>query len=166
MYVRTRGSPAPKPKVFGVFALSRFYQGHRATRLGRRFSHFWAWWAALGLPAFGMVKIVLRGAKTGKPLALAVVPVKQAGQQYLVSMLGECAWVRAARANPMAVIVKFRRRRVYLQEVPIRERAPIIQSFLRIAPGGRPHIGLGPRATLEECESVAAQHPVFRVAPG
>ena len=155
--------PPAEPRVFGLIPLSRFYQGQRATPLGRRFSQFWAGWAALGLPSFQMARLELRGPKTGKLLRLAVVPVRHANQQYLVSMLGECAWVRAARVNPEATIVKFRRRRVKLEEVPVRERAAIIQAFLRIAPGGRPHIGLGARATMEECDRIAPQHPVFRV---
>ncbi len=96
-------------------------------------------------------------------MRLAVVLVERPGRQYLVSMLGECAWVRAARANPEATIVRFRRRQVKLREVPVEERAPIIRDFLRVAPGGRPHIGLGANATIEDCEKVAALHPVFEV---
>jgi len=161
----SRASPPAKSKVFGLIPLSRFYQGQKATPLGRRFSQFWAGWAALGLPSFRMVQLELRGPKTGKPLRLAVVLVRHASQQYLVAMLGECAWVRAARANPDATIVKFRRRQVRLAEVPVQERAAIIQAFLRVAPGGRPHIGLGAQATMEECDEIAARHPVFRVVP-
>jgi len=160
-----RQDPPAKSRVFGLIPLSRFYQGPRATPLGRRFSHFWAAWSALGLPSFHMAQLELRRPKTGKPLRLAVVPVRHAGQQFLVSMLGECAWVRAARANPEASIVKFHRRRVRLEEIPVPERAAIIQAFLRLAPGGRPHIGLGARATVEACEGVAARHPVFRIVP-
>jgi hypothetical protein len=82
-----------------------------------------------------MVKLELHGARTGKLLRLAVVLVGHAGGKYVVSMLGECAWVRAARANPVGTIVRFRRRQVRLEEIPVRERAAIIQSFLRVAPG-------------------------------
>ncbi len=159
---RSRASPLAKPYLFGLIPVSRFYQGRSATPLGREFSRFWARWSALGLPSFGMAQLELRGAKSGKPVRLAVVPVERPGGQYLVSMLGECAWVRAARVNPEATIVKFRRRQVTLEEVPVEERAPIIQQFLRVAPGGRPHIGLGPEATIEDCGKVAARHPVFR----
>src|SRR5579859_1689245 len=82
---RSHIGPPAKPKVFGFIPMSRFYQGRRATPLGRWFSRFWAAWSALGLPSFRMVKLELRGPKTGKPLQLAVVPVRHAGQQYLVS---------------------------------------------------------------------------------
>jgi hypothetical protein len=159
----SRARAPAEPKVFGLIPLSKFYQGRRATPLGRRFSHFWAAWSALGLPSFRMVQLELHGAKTGRLIRLAVVPVICAGQQYLVSMLGECAWVRAARANPEAVLVKFRRRRVRLREIPVDQRAAIIQTFLRLAPGGRPHIGLPAEASIAACEAVAARHPVFGV---
>ena len=63
-----------------------------------------------------------------------------------------------------AWIISGRRRKVRLEEVPVAQRAPIIREYLRLAPGGRPHIGLGNMATLEECERVGPGHPVFRVA--
>jgi hypothetical protein len=110
-----------------------------------------------------MVELELRRPKSGKPMRLAVVLVRHAGGEYLVSMLGDGAWVRAARADPEATIVKLRRRRVNLTEVPVADRAPIIQAFLRVAPGGRPHIGLGADASIKDCEAVAGRHPVFRV---
>jgi deazaflavin-dependent oxidoreductase (nitroreductase family) len=133
--------------------------------LGRAFSHFWAGWSALGLPAFGMVELELTGRKTGQPVKLAVVVATVARQRYLVSMLGECAWVRNARANPEATITRCRREPVRLQEVAVSERAPVIREFLRVAPGGRPHIGLGAEATLADCERVAPTHPVFKIVP-
>jgi hypothetical protein len=152
-----------EPKVFGLIPLSRFYRKRRATRLGRIFSRFWAGWSALGLPSFRMAELELTSRKTGKPVKLAVVVVTVAGQRYLVSMLGECGWVRNARSNPDASVVKLRRERVRLEELPIPERAPVIQEYLRVAPGGRPHIGLGADASLDECDRVAALHPVFRI---
>ncbi|MDB5479619.1 MAG: hypothetical protein JWO83_672 [Caulobacteraceae bacterium] len=55
-----RQDPAARSRVFGLIPLSRFYQGRRATPLGRRFSHFWAAWSARGLPSFHMVQLELR----------------------------------------------------------------------------------------------------------
>jgi hypothetical protein len=152
-----------EPKVFGLIPLSRFYRKRRATRLGKVFSRFWAGWSALGLPSYRMAELELTGRKTGKPIKLAVVVATVAGQRYLVSMLGECAWVRNARSHPDATIVKLRRERVRLEEMPVSERGPVIKEYLRVAPGGRPHIGLGADAPLEECERVAAIHPVFKI---
>jgi hypothetical protein len=92
-----------------------------------------------------------------------MVIAKYAGTEYLVSMLGECEWVRNARAQDAAWIISRKRRKVRLEEVPVDLRAPIIKEYLRLAPGARPHIGLGKEATLGECERVASRNPVFRI---
>jgi len=150
-------------KVFGFIPLSRFYADRRATALGKAFSHFFVVWASLGLPPWRQVGLELKGRKTGQPHRLAVVVAKHAGEAYLVSMLGQCAWVENARAHGDAVIISGRRRKVALEEIPVERRGPIIKEYLRLAPGGRPHIGLGKNATLADCERVAPDHPVFRV---
>jgi len=85
------------------------------------------------------------------------------GQQYLVSMLGECAWVKNVRAQGEAHIVSGGLRSVKLEEVAVDRRAPIVREYLRIAPGARPHIGLGKAATIADCQRVAPRHPVFRI---
>ena len=79
-------------------------------------------------------------------------------------MVGEGEWVKNVRAaGGEAYLLSGRRRKVSLQEVPVDQRAPIIQEFVRLAPGGRPHIGLGTTATLSDCEKVAPSFPVFRI---
>src|SRR5215467_14704732 len=72
-------------------------------------------------------------------------------------------WVKNVRASGEAHIISGRRRKVKLEEVPIERRAPIIKEYIRLAPGGRPHIGLGTAATLADCQRVAPNHPVFRI---
>jgi len=37
----------------------------------------------------------VKGRRTGRPHTLAVVVAGHQGQQYLVSMLGECEWVNS-----------------------------------------------------------------------
>jgi hypothetical protein len=151
-------------RTFGVIPLSWFYRAGRATAFGRAFSHFWAGWASLGLPPRRQLGLEVTGRRTGHPHRLAVVVAKHEEQEYLVSMVGEGEWVknvRAARGD--AYLVSGRRRKVRLQEVSINRRAPIIKEYLRVAPGGRPHIGLGPAATSADCERVAPNYPVFRI---
>ena len=92
-----------------------------------------------------------------------MVIAKYAGAEYLVSMLGECEWVRNARAQGEGWIINRKRQKVRLEEVPVDRRAPIIKEYLRLAPGARPHIGLGKEAPLADCEGVALKHPVFRI---
>jgi len=152
------------PRIFLVVPISHFYVTGRATALGKAFSRFWAWWASLGLPPWRQVGLEVKGRKTGRPHRLAVVVARREGQQYLVSMLGECEWVRNVRAaQGEATIISGRRRKVRLEEVPVERRAPIIKDYIRLAPGARPHIGLGKTATIADCKRVAAKHPVFRI---
>jgi len=151
-------------KVFGFLPVSHFYRNGRATAFGRAFSRFWAWWASLGLPPRRQVGLKVRGRRTGRIHTVAAVIVQRADAQYLVSMLGECEWVKNVRAARGQVeIVSGRRRRARLEEAPIPVRAPIIKEFLRLAPGARPHIGLGKSATLADCDRVSADFPVFRI---
>jgi deazaflavin-dependent oxidoreductase (nitroreductase family) len=152
------------PRIFLFFPVSHFYRSGKATALGKVFSRFWAAWALLGLPPWRQVGLEVRGRKTGDPHTVAVVVARHDGGQYLVSMLGECEWVRNVRAAlGQAWIVGFQRREVRLEEVPVEQRAPIIKDYIRLAPGARPHIGLDLRATLADCQRVAPNHPVFRI---
>jgi hypothetical protein len=98
-------------------------------------------------------------------ISFPVVIADWEGEEYLVSMLGERAnWVRnVSAAGGMAVLRRGRRQSVSLEEVPVGERAPIIHRYAAVAPGGRPHLGIGQDAPLQECERLAAKTPVFRV---
>src|SRR5690242_10724490 len=140
----------PRTKVFGIVPVSYFYHARAATKLGKAFSRFWAGWARLGLPPWRQKGLELRGRRTGRPHIIAVVIAKYEGRDYLVSMLGECEWVKNARAQREGYIIDGPRRKVTLEEVPVKDRAPIIKEYLRLAPGARPHIGLGANASIAE----------------
>lgn len=109
----------------------------------------------------------VRGRKSGRSVTLPVVIAELDGERYLVSMLGERAgWVANVRADGgRAVLRHGRRDDVLLEEVPVAERAPIIQRYLKIAPGARPHIDVDRQASVEEFERIAGAVPVFRVRP-
>jgi len=47
--------------------------------------------------------------------------------------------------------------------VPLADRAPLIRRYLLLAPGARPNMPVTWRSPLAAIESVAAEHPVFRV---
>ena len=153
----------PPKHLFGILPLTWFYRGGRATALGRGFSRFWAICAGLGLPPWRQTGLELPGRKTGQRRRIAVVIARYAGQSFLVSMLGECEWVRNARASGRATLIGWRRQPVQLAEVPVAARGAIIQAYLRAAPGARPHIGLDASADLAACQAVAPRHPVFRI---
>ena len=151
------------PKTFGIIPVSCFYKSGRATGLGKAFSRFWSAWASLGLPPRRQVGLEVKGRRTSRPHTVALVIAGHEGEHYLVSMLGECEWVKNVRSSGEADIISGGRRKVRLEEVPVESRAPIIKEYLRLAPGGRPHIGLGTSATLADCQRVAPAHPVFRI---
>ena len=87
------------------------------------------------------------------------------GERYLVSMLGEGTnWVQ----NVKAAGGKARLRhgiceQVLLEEVNVRQRAPILKAYLWLAPGARPHIATGKDAPISEFEKISSQYSVFRV---
>lgn len=105
------------------------------------------------------------GRRSGRVIAMPVVVADWEGAEYLVSMLGERAnWVKNVRAaGGAAVLRRGRRESVILQEVDIAGRAPIIQRYAEVAPGGRSHLGLRRHAMLEECTRLAPGTPVFRI---
>ena len=153
----------PSNRNFGFIPVSCFYKDRRATALGKAFSRFWAAWASLGLPPWRQVGLEVLGRRTARPHTIAVIVARHEGQHYLVSMLGECQWVKNVRAQGEAHLISGRRRKVRLEEVPVDRRAPIIKEYIRLAPGARPHIGLDTEATIEDCERVAPGYPVFRI---
>ena len=103
--VFARGLTMPSLKTFGTIPVSWFYKSRRATGLGKSFSRFWSAWASLGLPPRRQVGLEVKGRRTGRPHTLALVIAGHEGEQYLVSMLGECEWVKNVRAQGEAQII-------------------------------------------------------------
>jgi hypothetical protein len=89
------------------------------------------------------------------------------GQRYLVAPRGDTEWVRNTRAAAgEAVIRRGKAEPVLLSEVPVSERAPIIQTYLRAnALETKREFGIDPKAPLEDFEKIADKHPVFRITP-
>ena len=116
-----------------------------ATALGRAFSRFWAAWASLGLPPRRQVGLEVMARRTGRPHPLALVIAGHEGKQYLVSMLGECEWVKNVRTQGEAYLNSGRRRRARFEEVPVEGRAPIIKEYLLSHPGHGRTSGLARR---------------------
>ena len=87
------------------------------------------------------------------------------GVWYSVSMLGaNASWVRNVRAAHGEALIRHGGSwNVRLTEVPPAERAPILKRYLDIAPGARPHFPIDRSAPLSRFESIASDHPVFRV---
>ena len=143
------------------------YAGGRGNATARRFVRFWNRMLRLGILPRRWVSLEVIGRRSGQitrfPLGMADV----AGQWYLVSMLGECNWVRNVRAaGGHAALRRRGTRDVKLVEVPVAQRAVILRRYLKVAPGGRPHIPVDRHEPVAAFEAIAADFPVFLVASG
>jgi len=151
-------------KPFSDERIRQMYASGRGDATARRMARFWAGVHSLGLLPKRWVTLEVPGHRSGElrrfPLGLADVD----GRWYLVSMLGECAWVRNVRAADGRVVLRRRRgRECILREVPAEDRGPILRRYVDKVPGGRPHIPVERGASVEEFQAVAADYPVFIV---
>ncbi|MGW4065133.1 nitroreductase/quinone reductase family protein [Amycolatopsis sp. NPDC004747] len=147
--------------------LRAMYAGGRADPTARRFARFWAWVFALGLLPRRWVTLEVRGRRTGRTRSYPLGMADWQGAWYLVPMLGErSGWVRNVRAaHGQVVLRRGRRRTCRLSEVPVPQRAPILERYLATVPGARPHLPVGPGASRADFAAIAARYPVFRVDP-
>ncbi len=142
----------------------RMYAGGRADADARWFAQVWGWLFGAGLFPRRWVTLEVPGRSSGKVTSFPLGMADVGGRWYLVSMLGECNWVANVRANNGDVVLRRRRRRrVHLIEVPVDRRAAILARYVKIAPGGRPHIPVAVGAPLDDFEAVADRYPVFEV---
>jgi deazaflavin-dependent oxidoreductase (nitroreductase family) len=142
------------------------YRGQRPNWIARMLNRAWAAVASSGVASNYLVTLEVTGRKSGRTVSLPVVVAVVDGQRYLVSMLGEhVQWVHNVRAaGGRAVLRSGGREEVHLEEVPADQRAPILRTYLQLAPGARPHLPVNKDAPLAEFDKVAAAFPVFRVA--
>ncbi|MEV6324913.1 nitroreductase/quinone reductase family protein [Nocardia sp. NPDC051787] len=133
-------------------------------RLQNRFSATLFAWGVLPrrVAALGII-----GRRTGRLIWFPVVLTEVDGERYVVSMLGtNTNWVRnLTAADGHAILRHGVRETVHLAEVAPDRRGPILRQYLRIAPGARPHILIGPNAAPAEYEQIAPDFPVFRIEP-
>jgi hypothetical protein len=120
----------------------------------------------LGVGPTRLVTLQVRGRRTGRLISFPLVLTEVDGKSYLVAMLGAGTnWVRNLQATGgEATLVRHRRsRRVHLELVPVQERAAVIQRFLALAPGARPHLRLDRDAPTPEWHAVNGDIPVFAI---
>lgn len=147
--------------------LRYFYGDWRPTRLGRLWSRAYAFVAGLGILPELLVTLQTTNRTSGRLDSTVLVGAKLAGQRYLVSMLGDHSdWVEDLRATGgKAFIKRARSRPVKLTEIAIRDRAPILKQWAKVATSGRRHLPVSPDEPLPAFEAIAADYPVFRIDP-
>jgi hypothetical protein len=124
---------------------------------------------SLGAHGIGPKKtaqLEIKGRKSGVVRSVAVNLLNYGGRRYLVAPRGETEWVRNARAAGEAVIRRGKPEAVALTEIPVGERAMIIQAYLREnAWATQREFGVSPKAPINEFEAIADKHPVFKITP-
>ena len=146
--------------------LRAMYAGRRGNATAKRYARLWNRALRLGVLPPRWVSLEVVGRRSGQMTRFPIGMADVAGRWYLVSMLGECNWVRNVRAaGGRATLRRRTARPVWLVEVPAAERAPILKRFVEKAPGGRPHIPVDRHEPVAAFEAIAADHPVFRVLP-
>ena len=123
------------------------------------------WLAGAGLGPRRTVVLDVKGRRSGQTRSTVVNIVNVDGAEYLVAPRGNTEWSRNARANGEALIKRgSSKRSVRLAELPVDQRAPIIQAYLmENALVTKANFGIDPKAPIEEFHRIADQHPVFRI---
>ena len=127
--------------------------------------------AALGLTPRNTVSLEVPGRRTGRLRRTSLVVAELSGYRYLVSLAGESEWVRNVRANENRASLRRRRSHpVFLVEVPVEERPPVLRAYLSKRAysklpefESREFFGVSPNATLAQLSGIADRYPVFRV---
>ena len=144
--------------------LRDMYVGGRGNATARRYARFWNAAFRLGLLPRRWVTLEVRGRRTGRLTRFPVGMADVGGQWFVVSMLGECNWVRNVRAaGGRATLRRRRARPVRLVEIPAQDRAPVIRQYVKRVPGARPHIPVDRHEPVEAFTAIAANYPVFQV---
>jgi deazaflavin-dependent oxidoreductase (nitroreductase family) len=108
-----------------------------------------------------MVAILsVRGRASGQPRSTPIVVLEHDGERYLVTPYGNTEWVRNLRAAGAGQLKQRGRTEEFTAtEVPVDQRAPIIEAYLRRY-GRMPTVA----RTFAQLPD-PAQHPTFRITP-
>jgi len=123
--------------------------------------------ASWGLIPGGTAVLQAKGRRSGQMRSTAVTWVEHDGQRYLVAPRGNTEWARNVKAAGGEAVLKHgKSEAVRLGELPVEQRAPIIQAYLKkTARVTKREFGIEPDAPIEEFQRIAPNHPVFRVTP-
>ena len=147
-------------------ALKRWmYRGGHPNQLTKIINRGWAILHSLGIFPNRLVTLEVEGRQSGKTISFPLAMTVMNGERYLVSMLGEeTNWVQNVKAaGGRARLRHGISEQVLLEEVDVRQRAPILKAYLQLAPGARPHISISKDAPVSEFEKIASKYPVFRL---
>jgi deazaflavin-dependent oxidoreductase (nitroreductase family) len=108
--------------------------------------------------------LTTRGAKSGRPHTIPVVPVDYDGKRWLVAPYGAVAWVHNARAAGQVSLQYGRTRREYAtREVSGDEAGPVLKRYVAIATKTRVRFKATQDSPVEDFVAEADRHPVFEL---
>ena len=107
---------------------------------------------AMKLGIGGTKALSVRRRRSGRTQRVPVIPIERDGARYLVSPRGETDWVKNLRAASEGELGG---ERFHASEVPVGERAPIVDRYQEIAG----------RSVASHFKALPdpADHPVFRI---
>jgi hypothetical protein len=101
------------------------------------------------------------GRRTGKVRTTPVALTTVRGERYVVAGFDGSDWVRNARAAGRGPAVE----QVFLEELPVGERGPILEAFARQVRGGTAFLTVPADASPDAFAAAGVRHPVFRITP-
>jgi len=108
--------------------------------------------------------LTVQGRKTGRSYTTPVTLVDHNDRRFLVAPYGEVNWVRNARVSRQVTLKRGRKvRQVGISDVPLSERAPILQKYLRLEPVTQPYFEARADSPSGAFALEADQHPVFLI---
>lgn len=108
--------------------------------------------------------LTTRGAKSGRPHTVPVVPIDHDGKRWLVAPYGAVAWVHNVRASGRVRLRYGRTTREYTtREAPAEEAGPVLERYLAVATKTRAQFEATPGSPVEDFIAEAGRHPVFEL---
>ncbi len=108
--------------------------------------------------------LTTRGARSGRPHTVPVVPVDHDGKRWLVATYGPVAWVRNVRAGGRVSLRYGRTTRQYAtREATAAEAGPVLKRYVAVATKARAQFDAAPDAPVEDFVAEADRHPVFEL---
>jgi len=120
--------------------------------------------ARLGVAGKRTHILTVAGRKSGRRYSTPVQLVFHDGERWLVAPYGERPWVRNARAGGFVKLTRaLRTERLHVEEVDAETAAPILREYLRKTPVTKAYFDVNADSPLQEFETEASRHPVFRI---
>jgi deazaflavin-dependent oxidoreductase (nitroreductase family) len=106
------------------------------------------------------------GRRTGKVRTTPVALTTVRGERYVVAGFDGSDWVKNARAAGRGALRRGPAvEQVFLEELPVGERGPILEAFVRQVRGGTAFLTVPADASPDAFAAAGVRHPVFRITP-